>query len=130
LFSSYDFGTVQTRRGNLLLGQMSYFTPPFSSRASFQVMPGSARESLRIFPQIKKARILRAWRSPAPFTPDHLPLVGHLMGYDNGFVASGFQSAITSCYWAGEHVAQLAGGGRLPEQAKIFDPGRFLGGRT
>lgn len=125
LFSSYDFGTVQTRRGNILLGQMSYFTLPIRSSVSHAVMPHSAFQGLRLFPQLKKARIISSWRSPAPFTPDHLPLIGQLFPYENVYVASGFQSAITGCHWGGEYVACLASGGRLPEEAKIFDPMRF-----
>jgi glycine/D-amino acid oxidase-like deaminating enzyme len=127
LFSSYDFGTVQTRRGNVLLGQLSYITPPIRSQVSHAVIHHSAFEGLRLFPQLKKARIISSWRSPAPFTPDHLPLIGQVMPYDNVFIASGFQSAITACHWSGEYISILAGGDRLPEEARIFDPMRFQG---
>lgn len=125
LFSSYDFGTVQTRRGNMLFGQMTYITPALSSQVSHKVMPSSAYQALRLFPQLKKARIISSWRSPAPFSPDHLPLIGHVQGYDNVLIASGFQSAITGCHWAGEILARLACSDPLSEEARIFDPGRF-----
>ena len=125
LFASYDFGTVQTQRGNILLGQMSYFTPPIRSQVSQAVIPHSAFQGLRLFPQLRKARIISSWRSPAPFTPDHLPLIGQVMPYNNVFIASGFQSAITGCHWGGEYVSRLACGEQLPEEAKIFDPMRF-----
>jgi len=125
LFASYDFGTVQTRRGNVLLGQMSYFTPPIRSQVSHAVLPHSAIQGLRLFPQLKKARIISSWRSPAPFTPDHLPLIGKVMPYENVFIASGFQSAITGCHWGGEYVSRLACDEGLPTEAKIFDPMRF-----
>lgn len=127
LFASYDFGTVQTRRGNILLGQMSYFTPPIRSQVSQAVIPHSAHQGLRLFPQLRKARILSSWRSPAPFTPDHLPLIGQVMPYQNVFIASGFQSAITGCHWGGEFVSRMACGEQLPGEAKIFDPMRFQG---
>lgn len=127
LFASYDFGTVQTRRGNILLGQMSYFTPPIKSQVSHAVMHHSAFEGLRLFPQLKKVRIISSWRSPAPFTPDHLPLIGQVLPYDNVYIASGFQSAITGCHWGGEYVSILAAGESLPQEAKIFDPMRFQG---
>lgn len=125
LFSSYDFGTVQTRHGNMLLGQMSYITPPFSGIVTRKVMSGSAYEALRIFPQLRKARVLRSWRSPAPFTPDHLPLVGRLAAYQNLSIASGFQSAITGCPWVGDFIADLISGKELPEGSGVFDPQRF-----
>lgn len=129
LFASYDFGTVQTRRGNILLGQMSYFTPPLKQGVSHAVIRHSAIEGLRLFPQLRKARIISSWRSPAPFTPDHLPLIGRLLPYDNVFIASGFQSAITGCHWGGELIACLAGGNQMPEEAAIFNPMRFEGRR-
>jgi glycine/D-amino acid oxidase-like deaminating enzyme len=127
LFASYDFGTVQTRRGNILLGQLSYITPPIRSQVSHAVIHHSAFEGLRLFPQLAKARIISSWRSPAPFTPDHLPLIGQLLPYDNVYVASGFQSAITGCHWSGEYIARLATGNPLPKEAAIFDPMRFQG---
>ncbi len=125
MFGVYDFGTVQTRRGNMLLGQMTHITPTMSSQATWQVMSDSAREALRLFPQLRKARVIRSWRSPAPFTPDHLPLLGWSGSYDNLLIASGFQSAITQCPWAGELIANLASGKPAPEAARLFDPTRF-----
>jgi glycine/D-amino acid oxidase-like deaminating enzyme len=125
MFASYDFGTVQTKRGNVLLGQMSYITPPFDWHATHQVMPGSARETMKLLPQLKNARILRSWRSPAPFTPDHLPLLGKLDGFDNLYIASGFQSAVTGCPWAGEFVADLVSGSKISSGFEQYDPGRF-----
>ncbi len=125
LFRAYDFGTVQTRRGNMLLGQMSYINPHLSRQVSHEVMPGSARETMRLLPQLRRARVLRSWRSPAPFTPDHLPLVGKLEPFENLYVASGFQSAVTACTWVGEVLADALAGSPLPPEAAIFDPMRF-----
>lgn len=125
LFKSYDFGTVQTRRGNILLGQLSYITPPFDRRVSYDVMPGSAYETLRMLPQLKSARVLRSWRSPAPFTPDHMPLLGRLDCYDNLIIASGLQSAVSGCSWAGVLIADIAAGRDVPDEMEIYSPGRF-----
>ena len=125
LFESYDFGTVQTARGNMLLGQMSYITPPFDWRVSHEVMPGSAREAMRMLPQLKKAKILRSWRSPAPFTPDHMPLLGKLDGFDNLYIASGLQSAVSGCPWAGAYMADLVGGREVPLEMELYSAGRF-----
>jgi glycine/D-amino acid oxidase-like deaminating enzyme len=125
LFAAYDFGTVQTRRGNMLLGQMTHIIPSLTWPATWQVIPDSAREAMRLFPQLGKARILRSWRSPAPFTPDHLALLGRVGSFDNLLIASGFQSAITQCHWAGEHTANLITGAPVSEEAAVFDPLRF-----
>ncbi len=125
LFNSYDFGTVQTRRGNVLLGQLNYITPQMSWPVSAAVMSGSACAAIGLLPQLRQARILRSWRSVAPFTPDHLPLLGRLEPFDNLYVASGFQSAVTACTWAGEVMADLMAGSPLPDRARIFDPMRF-----
>jgi len=116
---------VQTRHGNMLLGQMTHITPGFSDAVSPGVIPDSAHEALRMFPQLRHARILRSWRSPAPFTPDHMPLVGRVAVYDNLLMGSGFACAITQAPWAGEFLAGLAAGDRVPPAASVFDPLRF-----
>lgn len=125
LFEAYDFGTVQTRQGHIMLGQLSYVTPPFDNRASYKIMPGSAWEAMRMLPQLKKAKAIRSWRSPAPFTPDHLPLLGRMDTHDNLYIASGLQSAVSGCPWAGELVADMLSGKPVPEEAKLFNPNRF-----
>jgi len=125
LFGAYDFGAVQAGHGNMLFGQMTHITPALSDQTSRNLIPDSAREALRLFPQLGKLRIMRAWRSPAPFTPDHMPLVGRLGAYDNLLIASGFASAITQCPWAGEFIADLAAGGLPAAAARPFDPMRF-----
>ena len=125
MFESYDFGTVQTGRGNILLGQMTYITPPFDWQVSEAVMPGSARASLRMLPQLEKARVLRSWRSPAPFTPDHMPLLGGLDGLKNVYIASGLQSAVSGCPWVGDYIAKLVASLDVPQEMEIYSPGRF-----
>jgi|APSaa5957512622_1039677.scaffolds.fasta_scaffold33814_2 glycine/D-amino acid oxidase-like deaminating enzyme len=125
VFESYDFGTVQTQHGNILLGQLTYITPPFNWQVSHQVVPGSAYEAMRLLPQLKKARMLRSWRSPAPFTPDHMPLLGRLDGFDNLAIASGVPSAVSSCSWIGVFMADLIAGREVSEEMSIFSAGRF-----
>jgi glycine/D-amino acid oxidase-like deaminating enzyme len=125
LFAAYDFGTVQAAHGNMLFGQMTYVNPRFSDAATCSVIPDSARQALHMFPQLRKLRIIRSWRSPAPFTPDHKPLVGRLAPYENMAIASGFNSAITMCPWAGELLAELAAGKPPPAAVREFDPLRF-----
>jgi len=125
MFKSYDFGTVQTRKGNFLLGQLTYITPPFDQRVSYDVIPGSAFETMRMLPLLKKARILRSWRSPAPFTPDHLPLLGTLPPYDNLYIASGFSSAVTGSPWSGQLIADMITGEEIPSEMQRYSPTRF-----
>jgi len=125
LFEAYDFGTVQTAHGNMLFGQMSYINPTCTYDVSYPVVPHSAREALRMFPQLRTLRIIRSWRSFAPFTPDHLPLVGRIGAFENLSIASGYASAITLCDWSGEFIADLVEGAPTPADASVFDPMRF-----
>ena len=125
LFGGYDFGTVQTVHGNMLFGQMSYINPACSYDVGSQVVTDSAREALRMFPQLNKLRVIRSWRSFAPFTPDHLPLVGRVEAPQNLSIASGYASAITLCDWSGEFMADLVSGAPTDPEAAMFDPMRF-----
>ena len=129
LFEGFDFCAVQTGNGNLLIGQMTYIHPCLRAEVSLPLFRHAARETMRMLPQLRDSAVLRAWRSPVPFTPDHLPLLGRVGSWRNLTVASGFKSTIIVTPRVGESLAELITEGRSSLDLSPFDPLRFCGHR-
>ena len=69
---------------------------------------------------------VRVWHGHRPMTPDGLPVIGRLPGYQNLIVASGHAMlGVTLATATGEAVAELITTGRAPDVIAPFDPARF-----
>lgn len=124
-FRAFGLWVVQTARGNLVLAQMTYIHPRLSDQVSRAVFRHAAHETLRVLPVLSRTALLRGWRSPVPFTPDHLPFLGRVGGWRNLTIASGFKSTIIITPVVGELVAQLIVDGQSSVDLSPFDPLRF-----
>ena len=70
----------------------------------------------------------QAWAGFRPITPDGLPVIGRLPGFENLLVASGHAMlGVTLAPVTGEAVAELLVSGGEMERLVPFDPGRFQG---
>jgi D-amino-acid dehydrogenase len=68
-----------------------------------------------------------AWTGMRPLTPDGLPVIGVVPGFDNLVVASGHSMlGVTLGPATGEAVSELVVTGREPEVLRPFHPSRFL----
>ena len=69
---------------------------------------------------------VQVWSGARPMTPDGLPVIGWIPGYQNLAVASGHAMlGLTLAPATGEAIAELMTSGHLPESAAPFDPARF-----
>ena len=69
---------------------------------------------------------INVWTGARPMTPDGLPVIGWLPGYQNLAVASGHAMAgVALAPATGEAVAELVTTGRAPGIIAPFDPARF-----
>jgi len=69
---------------------------------------------------------VQVWSGARPMTPDGLPVIGWIPGYQDLVVASGHAMlGLTLAPATGEAIAELLTSGRLPESAAPFDPARF-----
>ena len=67
-----------------------------------------------------------AWTGMRPMTPDGLPVIGWVPGFGNLAVASGHAMlGVTLAPATGEVLAGLLTTGRVPDEIRPFDPGRF-----
>ena len=68
----------------------------------------------------------RAWAGFRPITPDGLPVIGRLPGFENLLVASGHAMlGVTLAPVTGEAIAELLTNDQPIERLAPFDPGRF-----
>jgi D-amino-acid dehydrogenase len=66
------------------------------------------------------------WTGMRPVTPDGLPVIGRLPGFDNLFLAGGHgMFGVTLGPSTGEAIAELIATGRAPDLLRPFDPARF-----
>ncbi len=69
---------------------------------------------------------VRVWNGPRPMTPDGLPVIGWLPGYENLAVASGHAMlGVTLAPATGEAVADMLTTGSPPDVIAPFSPARF-----
>jgi glycine oxidase len=81
----------------------------------------------RLAPRLADAAVDRVWAGLRPATPDGLPLIGRLPGWQGITLATGhFRHGILLAPITGELVADLVAERRPRLSLQAFDPGRFL----
>lgn len=88
-------------------------------------MAGMASDLLRLYPGLAKARALRGWGVPTPFTPDEEPVVGPMPAWENLFVSAGFLLTITTIPVLSEWTAGMIVGETPPMDISPYAPARF-----
>jgi glycine/D-amino acid oxidase-like deaminating enzyme len=84
------------------------------------------RGAFELVPQLRHAREHFSWFGLRPGSPDGLPMMGTLSGWENVTVATGhFRNGILLAPITGELIAQAIADGRAGEALAPFDPGRF-----
>lgn len=81
----------------------------------------------RLVPRLAEATFARAWAGLRPATPDGLPLLGRIPGWQGVSLAAGhFRNGILLAPITGELIADLLARRRPRLALDAFDPGRFL----
>ena len=115
----------QTASGTLLIGSSRQFTG-FDTGVSWEVMQTLARRAIRFIPGLQNAALIRSYAGLRPWSPDNLPLIGAVPGYDDLHIASGHEGAgICLAPVTGQLIADWVSGDELPEFARDVDPARF-----
>jgi glycine/D-amino acid oxidase-like deaminating enzyme len=100
----------QTRHGNLLLGSSRQFVG-FDPEVDPGVLSEMLKQSVRYFPQLKSANIIRTWTGFRPYTPDILPIIDEIDAIPGLFIATGHEGlGITEAPVTGLLISQLAAG--------------------
>jgi len=118
-----SFCCVQTKSGNLLLGETSKpgLVPPERSgtRSTREHCLGIYREVRKFYPDLLNLNVLRSWTTCSPYTDSHLPVFGEA-GFQNLILAAGFKSAVVLTPIVGEIVVDMVKGEGLKYDLSQF----------
>lgn len=98
----------------------------FSSEANLFGLSYLAPFATRMAPHLFRAPLVRVWAGLRPATPDLLPLVGPVPGFDNVFAAGGHhRNGILLAPVTAEAVWGMVANKEVGEEAEAFSPCRF-----
>jgi len=98
----------------------------YDARPSDSGTKAIVAETTKLVPEVARAKILAHRAALRPVTPDGLPLVGRIPGWENAYVASGAgPKGMLLGAGIGEIVACLVAGESLPLPIEHLSPERF-----
>lgn len=115
----------QTDRGEFLMGAEIEPWTTYRMQGTLNFLQEVTRHSLELFPQLERARLLRAWAGLCDLSPDYSPILGatevgnfHISA---GWGTYGFKAAPV----VGETLAEMVATGKVPELIAPFALERF-----
>lgn len=98
----------------------------FDTRPTCEGIGGLLAMAPRLVPELAAVPIESAWAGLRPGTPDGLPILGRLPGWENAFAATGhFRNGILLAAVTAEIMADLVLHGKQPPLLDSFLPDRF-----
>ncbi len=117
---------VPKRDGSLVVGATEERVG-FDCRVTVAGATALLRAASRLIPSLAGCSLRGFWAGLRPDTPDHLPAIGPVPGVEGLFVAVGhYRNGVLLSPITGRLVADAIAGKGLPEEARAFDPQRFL----
>lgn len=118
----------QTERGNLLLGSTREFVG-FDRRTTIDGLQRIAARTTALLPPLARVNVIRSFAGLRPYTPDGMPILGAVPGYNGFFVAAGHEGdGIALSPVTGHLMAQLILENRTDFPLDAFRPERFGSG--
>ncbi len=116
----------QLKDGALIIGGTREFMD-YDGDNTFEAVSVMVERAVRFFPHLKDVSIVRFFAGFRPFTPDGLPLLGQLNGYDNLFIAAGHEGdGIALAPITGRLLGEIICDGASSYDISDFDPNRFV----
>ena len=123
-------GYVLPRAGLVLAGatmEEAGFDPRVTAAGISSILAGAAA----IIPALAQATFRDAWAGLRPASPDHLPLVGRVPGWEGLFLAAGhFRNGILLAPVTGQLIADLVCDGASSLPLDPYSPARFITAST
>ncbi len=119
-------GYLVPRANGLVFAGSTVEDVGFRIRTTKRGLAQVRRGAVELVPQLRHAREHFPWAGLRPGSPDGLPILGPLPGWENVTVATGhFRNGILLAPITGQLIAQAMVGGRPGDALVPFDPGRL-----
>jgi glycine oxidase len=119
-------GYMVPKAGGFLFAGATVEDAGFRPRTTARGLAGLRRMARSLVPALRHGEVASAWAGLRPGSPDGLPTIGRLPGWENVYVATGhFRNGILLGPITGTLIAQLIGGGRTDVSLEPFRPERF-----
>ena len=110
----------QTDRGEFLMGAEIEPWQSYQRSGTLGFLQEVTRHALELFPQLERARMLRAWTGLCDLSPDYSPILGKTE-VDNFHVSAGWGTyGFKAAPIVGKTLAELVDTGRTPELIAPF----------
>jgi glycine oxidase len=118
-------GYVLPRANGLVFAGATVEQAGFRIRTTLAGLASVRRGAFELVPQLRQAKEHFTWAGLRPGSPDGLPMLGRLPGWENVTVATGhFRNGILLAPLTGELIGNALVGGAWQPLGE-FDPGRF-----
>jgi sarcosine oxidase, subunit beta len=115
----------QSDRGEFVMGSEIEPWTTYRMQNTLSFLQELTRHTLELFPQLERAKILRAWAGLCDLSPDYSPILGNTeienFQISAGWGTYGFKAAPI----VGKTLAELVASGRTPELIAPFTLERF-----
>jgi glycine oxidase len=119
-------GYLVPKAGGFLFAGATVEDAGFRPRTTARGLAGLGRMARSLVPGLRHGEVASAWAGLRPGSPDGLPVIGRLPGWENVYVASGhFRNGILLGPITGRLIAQLIAGGDTDVPLAPFRVGRF-----
>ncbi len=115
----------QSDRGEFVMGSEIEPWTTYRMQNTLSFLQELTRHTLELFPQLERARILRAWAGLCDLSPDYSPILG-ATELENFHVSAGWGTyGFKAAPIVGKTLAELVASGRTPELIAPFALERF-----
>jgi sarcosine oxidase subunit beta len=115
----------QSDRGEFVMGSEIEPWTTYRMQGTLNFLQDLTRNTLELFPQLERARILRAWAGLCDLSPDYSPILGKTE-VENFHVSAGWGTyGFKAAPIVGTTLAELVASGRTPELIAPFALERF-----
>jgi glycine oxidase len=116
---------VPRRDGHVLLGATEEPDSGYAKRTTAGGIARLTKGGLRLVPSLADAPIISTWAGLRPGTPDDLPYIGPVPGFDRLLAATGhFRTGLTLAPGTAEYIAAIVSGRTYPVDLSVCRPGR------
>lgn len=121
---SVAFNVQPRKTGQILLGSSRQLDAR-AREVEFEILRRMTSRAYRFMPRLRELSATRVWTGFRPATPDNLPYIGKVPGFQNVFAAAGHEGlGITTSLGTAELLAAEITGRRPAIPVEPYSPGR------